>query len=116
MTNKEAKQMLQARLECMKQEDLSAIGKGCDKKCDECHLNYEQGNRGEQKEAISVGIAALELQTAKKPIKVKNDGIRYTDTYRCPTCKGAFTGTGIADYCYHCGQRIEWDDKSNTLK
>lgn len=38
MTNKEAKQMLQARLECMKQEDLSAIGKGCDKKCDECHL------------------------------------------------------------------------------
>lgn len=30
MTNKEAKQMLQAKLECMKQEDLSAIGKGCD--------------------------------------------------------------------------------------
>ena len=35
-------------------------------------------------------------------------GIRYTSDYRCPSCGGTFTGTGIADYCYHCGQRLDW--------
>mgnify|MGYP000815813553 FL=1 len=76
MEIREAKKMLQAKLECMKQEDLSAIGKGCDKKCDECHLNYEQGNRGEQKEAISVGIATLALQT---PRVASLEGDGYSD-------------------------------------
>lgn len=93
MTNKEAKQMLQAKLECMKQEDLSAIGKGCDKKCDECHLNYEQGNRGEQKEAISVGIAALALQTprvASLEGDGYSDGHLVYDTWICPNCESSY--------------------------
>lgn len=50
----------------------------------------------------------IEKHTPKKPTKVNGSGIRYTDEYRCPTCGGAFTGTGIADYCYHCGQRLDW--------
>lgn len=54
-------------------------------------------------------VVALEKQTAKKPFLVEDSGIRYTDTYRCPICEGSFTGTGIADYCYHCGQHIDWD-------
>lgn len=47
--------------------------------------------------------------TPKKPIKVSDGGMRYTSAYRCPSCGGAFTGTGIADYCYHCGQRLDWE-------
>ena len=55
--------------------------------------------------------AAMEKQTAKKPKKTESEGYRYTDTYRCPNCGGNFSGTGIADYCYHCGQKLDWGDE-----
>lgn len=51
----------------------------------------------------------IEKHTPKQPAKVNSSGVRYTSEYRCPTCGGAFTGTGIADYCYHCGQRLDWE-------
>lgn len=52
-----------------------------------------------------------ERDTAKKPIKTTEETeIRYTDSYRCPNCGGGFTGTGIADFCYHCRQRIDWSE------
>lgn len=52
-----------------------------------------------------------ELYTAEKPIKTTDEtGIRYTDSYRCPNCGGNFTGTGVADFCYHCGQRLDWSE------
>lgn len=53
----------------------------------------------------------VEKQKAKKPKNVNTEGYRYTDTYRCPACGGNFSGTGIADYCYHCGQHIDWSEK-----
>lgn len=53
---------------------------------------------------------AVEKQKAKKPNNVGTEGYRYTDTYRCPACGGNFSGTGIADYCYHCGQAIDWSE------
>lgn len=56
--------------------------------------------------------AAVEKQTAKKPMKTEAEGYRYTDAYRCPTCGGNFSGTGIADYCYHCGQKLDWSDEA----
>ena len=62
-------------------------------------------------EECEVILNALEKQIPKKPIFKDNDGIRYTDSYRCPTCGGAFSGTGIANYCYHCGQVIDWSDE-----
>ena len=52
---------------------------------------------------------AIEKQIAKKPIKDRKQNIRYTSSYSCPTCGGGFSGTGIADYCYHCGQKLEWN-------
>lgn len=60
MTNEEAKKMLEAKLECMKRE-TSGTDIDCNhRNCDECSLCYEQGNMGEQKEALSVAIKALE--------------------------------------------------------
>lgn len=55
--------------------------------------------------------AAVEKQKAKKPQKTESEGYRYTDTYRCPNCGGNFSGTGIANYCYHCGQKLDWGDE-----
>lgn len=51
-----------------------------------------------------------ERDTAKGPEKVSNSGVRYTDDYICPNCGKHFTGTGIAEFCYHCGQRLKWED------
>ena len=52
-----------------------------------------------------------ERDTAKAPVKDTNSGVRYTDDYICPNCGRHFTGTGIATFCYHCGQRIRWEDE-----
>lgn len=53
---------------------------------------------------------AVEKQKPMKPVKTDIKGYRYIDTYRCPTCGGNFSGTGIAYYCYHCGQRLDWSE------
>lgn len=57
--------------------------------------------------------AAVEKQKPKKPIKNRKQEIRYTSAYSCPNCGRSFTGTGIAKYCYHCGQALDWSDWSD---
>lgn len=66
---------------------------------------------GEKCEAYDIAISAIEKQILKKPIKTNDEtGIRYTDSYRCPNCGRPFAGTGIAQYCYHCGQALDWEE------
>lgn len=57
-------------------------------------------------------VKALEKQIPKKPEreKAKQRVVRYTDSYICPSCGKGFTGTGIADFCYHCGQALDWSE------
>ena len=63
MTNEQAKKMLKAKLECLKRE-TSGTDFDCNNSyCDECPLCYEQGNMGEQKEALDIAIKALERQS-----------------------------------------------------
>lgn len=62
-------------------------------------------------EAANIAIGALEKQVPKKPIKNREQLIRYTSCYSCPACDGGFTGTGFVDYCYHCGQKLDWGDE-----
>ena len=62
MTREDAKKMLKAKLECLKRETSGTdIDCNC-KNCDECNLCYEQGNMGEQKEALDMAIKALEQE------------------------------------------------------
>lgn len=71
---------------------------------EEC-VKYEAiGNVKECREAV-------EKQKAKKPIKDREQKKRYTSVYFCPTCGHGFTGTGIADHCYHCGQKLDWSEE-----
>lgn len=51
------------------------------------------------------------VDTAKEPIKDTNSGVRYTGYFICPNCRKHFTGTRIAKFCYHCGQRIKWEER-----
>ena len=67
-------------------------------------------------ELLDTGLDPDQIQelkdrnTAKAPIKDTDSGVRYTDDYICPNCGKHFTGTGIAGFCYQCGQRIRWED------
>ena len=62
-------------------------------------------------EALDVAIQALEKQISKKPIKSEKQVVRYVNTYYCPTCELGITGTNIAKWCYHCGQKLDWSDE-----
>ena len=77
--------------------------------CEHCNMSFrgcEDSTRfNEMRDMV---ISALEKQVAKKPIKDRKQEIRYTSSYSCPSCGDGFTGTGIADYCYHCGQKLDW--------
>ncbi len=65
----------------------------------------------EKCEAYDIAISAIEKQIPNNPIKTNDEtGIRYTDSYRCPNCGRSFSGTGIASFCYHCGQALRWED------
>ena len=71
MTNDEAKKMLKAKLECLKHE-TSGTDYACNQHlCEGCSLNYEQGNMGEQKEALDIAIKALEQQNCEDCISRK---------------------------------------------
>lgn len=52
---------------------------------------------------------AAEKDTPMEPIRTE-EGFCYTETYKCPRCSKEFQGTGIARYCYHCGQRLKWEE------
>lgn len=65
----------------------------------------------EKCESYDIAISAIEKQIQKKPKKTNDEtGIRYTDSYRCPNCGRSFSGTGIASFCYHCGQALRWEE------
>lgn len=51
----------------------------------------------------------VSLSQPKKPILSKEQVVRYVQTYECPNCGRKFTGKGIMNYCYHCGQRLDWE-------
>lgn len=61
--------------------------------------------------ACDMAIQALEKQIPKKPVKSEKQVIRYVNTYECPICNLKFTGTGIAKWCYHCGQKLDWSNE-----
>ena len=60
--------------------------------------------------ALDMGIAALKKQIPQKPTQSEKQQVRYAMCFTCPSCGRDFSGTGIADYCYHCGQALDWSD------
>lgn len=50
-------------------------------------------------------ISALEKQMEKKPNRSRYGVIH------CPNCCKGITGTG--NYCWNCGQKIDWSEKLN---
>ena len=68
------------------------------------------GDKVLEHEENLVAIQALEKQIPKKPVKSEKQVVRYVNTYYCPICNLGITGTNIAKWCYHCGQKLDWSD------
>ena len=66
--------------------------------------------------ALDMGIAALKKQIPQKPTPSERQKIRYAMCFTCPSCGRDFSGTGIADYCYRCGQAIDWSDTDDYFE
>ena len=99
MTNEEAKKMLKAKLECLKRE-TSGTDIDCNyRNCDECNLCYEQGNMGEQKEALDMAIKALE-QTRWIPCSERLPEVngRYLVTRGLNACGALWNRIYIVNY------------------
>ena len=109
MNEREAKDMLQAKLTCL---ELDSDIEGCDGDCRECEYNYTQGTFGEYKEVCKMAIQALEKQIAKKVIE--NRWI-YTKC-NCGHDFSVHHGDGYysipynekTNYCPDCGQKLDW--------
>lgn len=89
-------------------------GRGSSEKCNECEFDESVCvTLGKYEDTDLTPEQIMELKerdTAKTPIKDSDSGVRYTDDYICPNCGKHFTGTGIAAFCYHCGQRLKWEE------
>ena len=115
MTKNEARGFILGKLNCMERCDRFDCNNTDE--CDNCEYCYSQGNFGEQKEAFSVAIQALEKQIAKKPI-MKQYFEDLEDEYLCcPTCGEILTDRIPDDnktfyfHCMNCGQKFDWSDE-----
>ena len=95
MTESEAKKYMLIEKEC--------INRDCNRDCANCDIvqNVEDLNN-----AYDVAINALEKQNPKKPTK---DYV-VPELDFCPIC-GVEVNVTDCNYCYYCGQRIDWSDK-----
>lgn len=66
----------------------------------------------EQDKALALVQKACEKQIPEKPIKCSETKMRYSACFVCRSCGGGFSGTGIAKYCYHCGQALDWSENN----
>ena len=72
MTESEAKGFVQGKLDCMKKCNVFEREHSYNTDlCDDCHYCYSQGNFGNQKEAFSMAIKALENQITNKADKTE---------------------------------------------
>ena len=110
MTNEQAKKKLKAKLECLKRETSGTDFDCNNSNCDECPLCYEQGNMGEQKEALDMAIKALEEPERKKGKWIFKEDFRIVDGYdwKCDQCGSWQRYT--SNYCPKCGARMEGRD------
>ncbi len=117
METREAIGMAKAKLKCI-EKSVTGMDKFCNNnRCDECELNYDQGNMGEQREWLKESISAMEKQMSKK-VELWNDADR------CPACHILFGPRDLRknliswkmDYCKYCGQKLDWsdDDEQDT--
>ena len=74
-----------------------------------------RGEVEDYKQALELGVKALEKQIPKKPVYEGDgyaDGHLVYDTWICPLCEKRYeVDYDDYDYCPDCGQKIDWSDE-----
>ena len=67
-----------------------------------------RGEVEDYKQALELGVKALEKQIVKKPITHSN-----TNIADCPCCGATVRGikNPFGDWCSNCGQKLDWSDE-----
>ena len=115
MTESEAKGFVQGKLDCMEKCNVFEREHSYNTDlCDNCEYCYSQGNFGNQKEAFSMAIKALEKHIAKKPYHISQVDDNDNANVECPVCH-AITDYAVniikRGYCWKCGQLLDWSDE-----
>lgn len=88
MTKNETIKRLQARHDCIEKWCKSGNYEECNAGlCDECDLNYEQGNMGEQREALKTAVHVMQtvdLLTDRPCSVCKNHVSNGCIVWECP--------------------------------
>lgn len=66
--------------------------------------------RCETKEDYNDFEKIVALSQPKKPIPADEQVIRCVTTYECPNCGKHLVDNGLLNYCYNCGQKLDWSD------
>lgn len=104
MTKDEAIKMAKARLECL-ERSTSGLWENCNNDCENCNLNYDQGNMGEQKEWLKFAIKAMEQGPVYFPpcvdCNTKMNEIReaYDKLKNQEPCKDAISRAEAIEIC-----------------
>ena len=73
-----------------------------------------RGENEDYKQALELGVKALEKQIPKKPIveyKNTNDYITEIE-WKCPICRTNYIElVPCGEWCNNCGNRIDWSDE-----
>ena len=118
MTESEARGFIQGKLDSMNKCNVFEREHSYNTDlCDNCDYCYSQGNFGNQKEAFSVAINALEKQIPKKIIHFQYDDGRIN--YGCPICKrkiiskidDKWCAGDFQNFCDRCGQKLDWSEE-----
>lgn len=76
-------------------------GAGQPKECDNQSCEYKQ--------ATEIAIETLEKQIPMKPQIDKQALGRNFIVYECPICKHQLDSKTQQNYCYNCGQALNWE-------
>ena len=90
MTRDEARNMLVAKMICLTRETSGTDVECNSHNCENCGLNYDQGNMGEQIEALDMAIKSLEAEPCEDCISreaviqiIENKLNPCTDMFKC---------------------------------
>ena len=117
MTNEEAKKKLGAKLVCLNNE-MSGLNYDCNMNlCNNCSLNYEQGNIGDIIDALYLAIKALEVteqvNTSHNGVQMFPKGVFkaiYEDNDDCISRKDALKAIEEAKQGWEGSERYAIDE------
>lgn len=118
MTKDKAIKMAKAKLECLERE-TSGLWEKCNNDCENCNLNYDQGNMGEQKEWLKFAIKTMEQGPVYFPSCVdcntKMNEIReaYDKLKNQDPCEDAVSRQAVLDELRTCFDTHSIYDENN---